>query len=125
MRGARHDQLDDVAPAFVLLGPAATRADLTGSAGKLIMGGIGAVAEFKRDLLIKRRQSGPARVRAAGKASGREPSRPDDQQHAVRQNLTAAVSVVQMARDLRTTRQTVMPVRAPAEVNAGTQSSDA
>jgi putative DNA-invertase from lambdoid prophage Rac len=44
--------------------------DLTSPAGKMTMGVISAVAEFERDLLIERTQSGLARARAAGKALG-------------------------------------------------------
>lgn len=95
--------------------------DLTSAAGKMTMGVICAVAEFERDLLIERTQSGLARVKAAGKALGRKPSLSDDQQHEARQKLAAGVSVAQIARDLRTTRQTVMRVRAAAESDAGTK----
>jgi putative DNA-invertase from lambdoid prophage Rac len=45
--------------------------DLTSAAGKMTMGVIAAVAEFERDLLIERTQSGLARAKAAGKALGR------------------------------------------------------
>ena len=95
--------------------------DLTSPAGKMTMGVICAVAEFERDLLIERTQSGLARVKAAGKALGRKPSLSDDQQHEARQKLAAGVSVAQIARDLRTTRQTIMRVRAAAEADTGTK----
>lgn len=95
--------------------------DLTSPAGKMTMGVICAVAEFERDLLIERTQSGLARVKAAGKALGRKPSLSDDQQHEARLKLAAGVSVAQIARDLRTTRQTVMRVRAAAEADTGTK----
>ena len=42
--------------------------DLTSPAGKMTMGVIAAVAEFERDLLIERTQSGLSRAKAAGKA---------------------------------------------------------
>jgi putative DNA-invertase from lambdoid prophage Rac len=45
--------------------------DLTSPAGKMTMGVINAVAEFERDLLIERTQSGLARAKASGKALGR------------------------------------------------------
>ena len=51
--------------------------DLTSSAGKLTMGVINAVAQFERDLLIERTQSGLARAKAEGKRMGRPlPFRP-------------------------------------------------
>ncbi|WP_024972261.1 recombinase family protein [Ralstonia pickettii] len=89
--------------------------DLTSPAGKMTMGVICAVAEFERDLLIERTQSGLARVKAAGKALGRKPSLSGDQQQEVRQKLADGVSVAQVARDMKTTRQTIMRVRAAAE----------
>lgn len=89
--------------------------DLTSPAGKMTMGVICAVAEFERDLLIERTQSGLARVKAAGKALGRKPSLSGDQQQEVRQKLAAGVSVAQIARDMKTTRQTIMRVRAATE----------
>ena len=88
--------------------------DLTSPAGKMTMGVICAVAEFERDLLIERTQSGLARVKAAGKVLGRKPSLSDDQQQDVLKKLAAGVSVAQVARDMKTTRQTIMRVRAAA-----------
>lgn len=48
--------------------------DLTSPSGKMTMAVINAVAEFERDLLIERTQSGLARARAAGKSLGRPPA---------------------------------------------------
>src|SRR5712675_2592878 len=45
--------------------------DLTSSAGKLTVGVINAVAQFERDLLIERTQSGLKRAKSAGKVLGR------------------------------------------------------
>lgn len=45
--------------------------DLTSPAGKMTMGVIAAVAEFERDLLIERTQSGLTRAKAEGKVVGR------------------------------------------------------
>jgi len=45
--------------------------DLTSPAGKMTMMVISSVAEFERDLLIERTQSGLARAKAAGKRLGR------------------------------------------------------
>lgn len=45
--------------------------DLTSPAGKMTMQVISAVAEFERDLLIERTQSGLARAKAEGKRLGR------------------------------------------------------
>jgi len=91
--------------------------DLTSAAGKMTMGVICAVAEFERDLLIERTQSGLARVKAAGKALGRKPSLTGEQQQEARQKLAAGASVAQVARDLKTTRQTIMRVRAASALS--------
>ena len=45
--------------------------DLTSSAGKMTMGIINAVAQFERDLLIERTQSGLDRAKSHGKTLGR------------------------------------------------------
>ncbi|WP_341708107.1 recombinase family protein [Halopseudomonas sp.] len=45
--------------------------DLTSPAGKMTMGVIAAVAEFERDLLVERTQSGLARAKSEGKTLGR------------------------------------------------------
>lgn len=49
--------------------------DLTSAAGKMTMQVLGAVAEFERDLLIERTQSGLRRARAEGKKLGRPAAR--------------------------------------------------
>lgn len=45
--------------------------DLTSAAGKMTMGVLAAVAEFERDLLVERTQSGLKRAKAEGKVLGR------------------------------------------------------
>lgn len=57
--------------------------DLTSAAGKMTMSVIAAVAEFERDLLIERTQSGLARAKAAGKALGRPQALSNDQQRQI------------------------------------------
>jgi putative DNA-invertase from lambdoid prophage Rac len=85
--------------------------DLTSPAGKMTMQVIAAVAEFERDLLIERTQSGINRARAAGKRFGRRPSLNTEQQAAVLQRLDAGASIAEIAREFKTTRQTIMRVR--------------
>ncbi len=85
--------------------------DLTSSAGKLTMGVINAVAQFERDLLIERTQSGLARAKAEGKRMGRPPALSLDQREAVRAQLAAGTSVAALARDLKVSRQTIRRVR--------------
>lgn len=85
--------------------------DLTSAAGKMTMGVLAAVAEFERDLLIERTQSGLARARAAGKPLGRPQALSDGQARAARERLSAGASVAAVAREFDTSRQTVMRLR--------------
>lgn len=85
--------------------------DLTSSAGRLTMGVINAVAQFERDLLIERTQAGLARAKSEGKALGRPPALSGERQDLVRQRLANGESVSAIARDIKTSRQTIMRAR--------------
>ena len=91
--------------------------DLTSAAGKMTMGVISAVAEFERDLLIERTQSGLRRAKAEGKTFGRPSALSEAQRSTVIDQLKAGVSVAQIARDMKTSRQTIMRVRAALAVD--------
>lgn len=86
-------------------------ADLTSAAGRMVMTVIAAMAEFERDLLVERTQSGLARAKAQGKQLGRRPALTESQQRDVIHKLGQGVSVAQLARDMGTSRQTIMRVR--------------
>ena len=86
--------------------------DLTSSAGTMTMHVLNAVAQFERDLLIERTQSGLNRAKAEGKTLGRPATLSEQQKQAVRAELAAGVSVSAVARKLETSRQTVMRARA-------------
>ena len=85
--------------------------DLTSSAGKLTMGVINAVAQFERDLLIERTQAGLARAKSEGKVLGRPPALSGEQQDLVSQRLANGESISAIARDIKTSRQTIMRAR--------------
>jgi putative DNA-invertase from lambdoid prophage Rac len=85
--------------------------DLTSPSGKMTMQVIAAVAEFERDLLIERTQSGIIQAKAAGKRFGRRPSLNAEQQAVVLEKLNAGVSIAEIAREFKTTRQTIMRVK--------------
>ena len=85
--------------------------DLTSSAGKMTMQVISAVAEFERDLLIERTYSGIARAKAAGKRFGRPPSLNKEQQLAVMTRINSGISISAIAREFKTTRQTILRVK--------------
>ncbi len=88
--------------------------DLTSAAGKMTMGVIAAVAEFERDLLIERTQSGLARARAEGKALGRPRSISEAAVSDVQDRLTAGESISAIAKAYSTSRQTIMRIRGAA-----------
>lgn len=85
--------------------------DLTSSAGKMTMGVLAAVAEFERDLLVERTRSGLARAKAAGAALGRPQALSGARVHAAREKLASGLSVAAVAREFKTSRQTIMRLR--------------
>ncbi|MGB0969189.1 MAG: recombinase family protein [Halocynthiibacter sp.] len=85
--------------------------DLTSSAGKMTMNVINAVAQFERDLLIERTQSGLARAKAEGKPLGRPSVLSADQQLDVKEKLRNGDAISAIARQFQTSRQTIMRVR--------------
>lgn len=86
--------------------------DLTSPAGKMTMQVINAVAEFERDLLIERTNSGIKRARAEGTRFGRPPALTVAQRGEALALLAQGMSVAQIARQFDTTRQTIMRIRA-------------
>ncbi len=85
--------------------------DLASPAGRMTMQVINAVAEFERDLLIERTQAGLRRAKAEGKTFGRPSALTESQRATVMDRLNAGVSVAQIAREMKTSRQTIMRVR--------------
>jgi putative DNA-invertase from lambdoid prophage Rac len=92
--------------------------DLTSAAGKMTMGVLSAVAEFERDLLIERTQSGLARAKAAGKTLGRPPKLSDDTQAAIRAKRAAGVSLGALAKEYSVSRAAIQRVEKRIEVPA-------
>ncbi len=86
--------------------------DLTSPAGKMTMGVIAAVAEFERDLLVERTQAGLARARSEGKTLGRPKALTATQEAEALQRLADGQTVAAVSRALKTSRATVMRVRA-------------
>ena len=85
--------------------------DLTSSAGKMTMNVINAVAQFERNLLIERTQSGLARAKAEGKPLGRPSVLSADQQKDVKEKIKNGEAISAIARQFETSRQTIMRVR--------------
>jgi putative DNA-invertase from lambdoid prophage Rac len=84
--------------------------DLTSSAGRMTMQVINAVAEFERDLIVERTNSGLDRAKAQGKVLGRRNSLDDDAQAAVRIALSSGASVASIAKRFGVSRMTIMRV---------------
>lgn len=85
--------------------------DLGSPAGKMTMGVIAAVAEFERDLLIERTQAGLVRAKAEGKVVGRPATFSPRELSEVRARLAQGEAVAALAREYKTTRQTIMRAR--------------
>ena len=85
--------------------------DLASPAGKMTMQVISAVAEFERDLLIERTCAGIKRAMSEGKPLGRPPALDSVQRAAVGKQLAEGVSIAQIARENKVSRQTVKRIR--------------
>jgi putative DNA-invertase from lambdoid prophage Rac len=85
--------------------------DLTSPAGKMTMGVIAAVAEFERDLLVERTQSGLIRAKAQGKVLGRPRSVDAQASKLVVERLQRGEAVAALAREYGTSRQSIMRIR--------------
>lgn len=88
--------------------------DLTSPAGKMTMGVIAAVAEFERDLLIERTQSGLARAKAAGKVLGRKPALSAEQRADVLTKRKEGLSLGALAKEFGVSRAAIQRVEKSA-----------
>lgn len=88
--------------------------DLTSPAGKMTMGVINAVAEFERDLLIERTQSGLARAKAAGKVLGRKPALSSEQRAEVLVKRREGLSLGVLAKEYGVSRAAIQRVEKAA-----------
>lgn len=84
--------------------------DLTSAAGRMTMGVIAAVAEFERDLLIERTQSGLSRAKAAGKALGRPQVLSKEQQAGIVAARANGTSLGVLAKEYGVSRAAVQRV---------------
>jgi putative DNA-invertase from lambdoid prophage Rac len=85
--------------------------DLTSSAGKMTMGVINTVAQFERDLLIERTQSGLQRAKSNGKTLGRPQMLSTLQRKQILEELHIRKTIAGIARSFNVSRQTIMRVR--------------
>lgn len=77
----------------------------------MTMGVINAVAQFERDLLIERTQSGLARAKSNGKTLGRPKILSELQAKQTVQQLQEGKTIAAIARHFNTSRQTIMRIR--------------
>jgi putative DNA-invertase from lambdoid prophage Rac len=84
--------------------------DLTSAAGKMTMSVIAAVAEFERDLLIERTQSGLKRAKDAGKRLGRPQTLTSDMQDAIRSKRANGASLGLLAKEYGVSRSAIQRV---------------
>ena len=82
-------------------------ADLTSPAGRLTMNVLVACAQFERDLLIERTQSGLRRAKAEGKKLGRRAALDGEQKAEVRAAAAEGAKIAALARQYGTSRQTI------------------
>ena len=99
--------------------------DLTSSAGRFTMTVIAAVAEFERDLLVDRTQSGLARAKAQGKVLGRPRSVDAQASKLVMERLERGEAVAALAREFGTSRQSIMRIRHANKSEARSENADA
>ena len=85
--------------------------DLTSSAGKLTMGVINTVAQFERELLIERTQSGLKRAKEQGKKLGRPKSFSCATEQEIINEIATGESVSALSRKHNVSRQTIMRIR--------------
>lgn len=88
--------------------------DLTSSAGMMTMNVLNAVAQFERDLLIERTQSGLERTKALGTILGRPPKLSAEDKAQVRADLATGETVSAVARKFKTNRQNIIRAREEA-----------
>jgi putative DNA-invertase from lambdoid prophage Rac len=84
--------------------------DLTSPAGKMTMQVIAAVAEFKRDLLIERTQSGITSAKVASKRFVRLPALSTQEFETVLNRLVNGDNISELASEFKTSRQTIIRI---------------
>jgi putative DNA-invertase from lambdoid prophage Rac len=85
--------------------------DLTSSSGALMIKVLSAVADFERQLIIERVQSGLARAKANNVRLGRPPKTSQNDQQEIVSKLAHGVTVSQLARDYGISRASVIKIR--------------
>ncbi|MDC8772459.1 recombinase family protein [Roseateles albus] len=85
--------------------------DLTSTAGALMIKLLAAVADFERELIIERVQSGVARAKAEGKHMGRPSKTTSEQKQSIKASLSQGISVSAVAKEFNISRASVIAIR--------------
>jgi putative DNA-invertase from lambdoid prophage Rac len=85
--------------------------DLTSSSGALMIKVLSAVADFERQLIIERVQSGLARAKANNVRLGRPPKTSQSDQQEIVSKLALGVTISQLARDYEVSRASIIKIR--------------
>ena len=91
--------------------------DLASPAGKMTMGVISAVAEFERDLLVERTQSGLARAKSEGKTLGRPTRLSANQRKDIARRIQAGETVSALAREFKVDRAIILRAKKAASLD--------
>ncbi|MCH9735719.1 MAG: recombinase family protein [Actinomycetia bacterium] len=84
---------------------------------RLMLGILGAVAAFERDLLLERQREGIALAKKKGVYKGRKPALAPEQAAAVAQRLADGVSATKLAKEFGVSRATIYNARAREAVS--------
>ena len=84
--------------------------DTSSATGKLILGLLGSVAEFEREIMLERQREGIAKAKAEGKYKGRAPTARRKAPQALRL-LSDGMSEAQVAAELQISRSSVQRIK--------------
>jgi DNA invertase Pin-like site-specific DNA recombinase len=95
--------------------------DLTSPAGSTMLAMLAAVAEMERDLLIERTRAGLERVRAEGKKLGRPSKTTQEARTAMVTAHQAGATISALARLYGVSRETVLSIVTPRQLDEEAQ----
>lgn len=92
--------------------------DTSTPTGKLILGVLGSVAQFEREVMLERQREGIAKAKAAGKYKGRKPTA-RAKADIVLAKLKDGMTEMQVAEELGISRSSVQRIKREAAAEAG------
>lgn len=85
--------------------------DTSNATGRLMLGVLGSVAEFEREIMLERQREGILKAKSAGKYKGRKPTA-RAKAHQVRELLASGMTEAQTAIELGISRSSVQRIKA-------------